>query len=270
MCIIASINRNHQLSRATAAQCFVANSHGAGFAYIEDGRVKIQKGFKDFDSFWAAFEPIQETNHEPKLAHFRVCSAGVIDESNTHPFYIDENHAMVHNGTLHTFKNATAKISDTVIFNHNILRPLFEEFPIFYKSKVGQLLMEEAIGANNKLAILDSDGEIVILNESAGEWVDGIWFSNRSYLPPPPPKKKEEKKYFYTRSDKRKNPKPVGYRAVDDIILIDSSKGDILIEKNALLTIQDINSLTHYYRRQWRSKCKLKNLVYKGIITPIF
>jgi hypothetical protein len=43
-------------------------------------------------------------------------------------------------------------------------------------------LIEFSIGANNKFVFLDSYGDFYIINENAGNWHKGAWYSNKSYL----------------------------------------------------------------------------------------
>lgn len=270
MCIALLLPKNVKLSKETAILCAKANPDGAGFAYVENDRINIKKGYFDFEKFWKDFNEVQENNNETKLVHFRIASAGVKDDFNCHPFRIDEKHAVIHNGTLWGFWQAKAQVSDTFIFTHNILKPMFERDAGLFKTKFGQYLIEETISSYSKLVILGADGEAVIFNESEGVWDDAIngkiWFSNRSYLPPPPPKKKHKKKDKFAYQGIKKA-KPSGYRALQDILAVEE---DICIEKGELLTLRQINQLTHYYRKQWKQRCRKKNLIYRKVIEPIF
>jgi predicted glutamine amidotransferase len=218
-----------------------------------------------FEDFWQTLNKIQTEIKTPMLVHFRIRSAGHVDEQNCHPFYIDEKHALSHNGTLHDFNNPKSPVSDTILFTHNILKPLFDEYPNFYKTKFGRYLIEETIGSYNKITILNNLGEIVIFNESAGEWSGEVWYSNKSYLPVVVKTKKSHKDFRYNGRGKKQ--KASKYRSLEDIL---DEQQDILIIKGEILTAQQINKLTHYYRKEWGHKCKLKHLVRKEIVEPVF
>ena len=51
----------------------------------------------------------------------------------------------------------------------------------FYKNNTIMQLLEYSIGDRNKFVFLDNSGEFHILNEGAGIWDEGVWYSNMSY-----------------------------------------------------------------------------------------
>lgn len=154
------------------------NSHGAGFCYIKKGRVEIEKGFmklKDFEDAYAA--AVKKNKKSPFLIHFRITSMGHSGADNTHPFLFQHG-ALIHNGTI-MGTGATSGVgpSDTAKFADK------------YGPKLSYLNVEthkkefdEALGYN-KVAILYRDGRHQILNEDGGVWLDGVWYSNKHFLP---------------------------------------------------------------------------------------
>jgi hypothetical protein len=42
-------------------------------------------------------------------------------------------------------------------------------------------LVEKAIGSSNKFVLLNNKGEYKIINEKAGVWENGVWYSNSTY-----------------------------------------------------------------------------------------
>jgi glutamine amidotransferase len=236
MCCAIFIPQGSKLPKEHLEQAFKNNSEGGGFAYIENGEVKIQKGFFKFEEMWDAFNAVQQTNNAAKLCHVRKKSYGKIDAENCHPFQIDAQHAISHNGTVWEFSVANASYSDTSAFTLNILKPLFAEYPEFYKTKYGRWLIEEAIGSLNKMIILDANGDYRIFNESEGHWNGAVWYSNKSYEPPPPPKKKS-----------KKHKKSVGWYRPRNGSKKKRIKGYRYPNSTNMLTQQQMNELTHKF-----------------------
>ncbi len=278
MCIAVFKPANQKLKKEILERCYKANGDGCGFAFPMDGRVEIVKGRMEFEEFWNRLDAIQNQGEFPMLAHFRIRSAGDISDENCHPFRINDQHALIHNGTIWDFNAANSKVSDTAVFCHNILKPLFQDYPDFFKTKYGHHLIEKTIGVS-RIIILNAQGEYVIFNESGGEWDDNVWYSNKSYLPPPPKKKNKNKNYHYharqgepggiTGGIRKK--KPHAYVALKNILHVDPNNpnNDICLEAGDILTMQNISALTHHFKKVWKSRrCKLNTLVYKGIIGP--
>jgi hypothetical protein len=89
--------------------------------------------------------------------------------------------AFIHNGTIPKMPKCNIK-SDTAYFNLNVLQLLPDGW--MYNAAIHHLI-EQSIGWS-KLAVLNSDNEVLIINEASGEWdEDGNWYSNKSYIPRP-------------------------------------------------------------------------------------
>lgn len=177
MCVAIVKAQNLRLTRQCLLNCYTANRDGAGFAYVKDGEVCIQKGFFTFDKFWEAFQEFQDL---PALVHFRIATTRAINGKNCHPWRVNDDLVFIHNGMISNCSKDD-DISDTGNFNKYVLQPLMEESPEFWKTSQFKWLVEAAIGKGNKLAFLDSKGEFKIFNEDQGYWDSGVWFSNKSY-----------------------------------------------------------------------------------------
>jgi hypothetical protein len=183
MCIAIFKPESQVISKETLAQCFKANSDGAGFMYVEKGIIKIKKGYFNFDAFYEAYLP-----HENKqcVIHFRIKTHGEINEENCHPFKVDNTTAFIHNGVISNYGNTD--YSDTYMFNEEYLKPLVAEYGIkILQSPQIKKSIESLIGFS-KLVFLFNNNESVIYNESKGVWDAGVWYSNTSYkiyVPPP-------------------------------------------------------------------------------------
>ena len=178
MCIIATKPKGIFISKETAKNCFDNNPDGAGFMFSNDDRLFIRKGFFDFNRFWASYtQAMIKYDNPTSILHFRITTHGLTDKSNCHPFRVNDNLGFAHNGIIH-FVDTDKKCSDTSMFNKTILRRLP---PYFYKNDSILQLIAESIGTNSKLSFLDNKGDYVIVNESAGNWKEDIWYSNDTY-----------------------------------------------------------------------------------------
>jgi predicted glutamine amidotransferase len=125
---------------------------------------------------------------EPVVFHSRYATHGTTNLYNVHPFYLgDESYdqtGMVHNGILPAKFQPDYKDerSDT-----RILASLLGNVP--YNShgipsrRQGKYLAK-VIGAGNKLVFMSMKTgapKVRIVNQEAGVWTDGVWFSNTGY-----------------------------------------------------------------------------------------
>lgn len=178
MCIAIYKPKGKVLSQDTLKECYNFNPDGAGFMYAQDKKLHIEKGFFSYDSFYQAYQ-----KHETKqtVIHFRIKTHGKIDTTNCHPFAINNSIGFVHNGIISGFGDTNH--SDTFGFNNEILQPLVHKWgnlALFQDPIIN--LIEGRIGFS-KLVFLDRHGNHKIMNESKGEWDDGVWYSNNSYKP---------------------------------------------------------------------------------------
>src|SRR5690606_8346893 len=104
------------------------------------------------------------------LAHFRWSTSGRLDYKNTHPHELGDC-LMAHNGVL---SNGTTVLSDTAIWARLVGWRRTEKELL---SKAFREHYEPLIGGGNKIAILGPSGRVSILNESAGHWRKGTWYS---------------------------------------------------------------------------------------------
>jgi predicted glutamine amidotransferase len=192
MCIAIFVPIGRKLSEEAARESFNSNPHGAGFAFVENGEIKVKKGYFDFDSFMKDFNRVNG-NHN-LLVHFRWATHGAQNEANCHPWNINGTHAMIHNGIIEGYGNFRNGRSDTGDFGDFILRPMLAGMddaaltaPWFIE------IMSRAIGDGNKMIILSKSDKVAIFNEHLGHWRGGIWYSNEDYIPLPPKKVKKKK-----------------------------------------------------------------------------
>jgi hypothetical protein len=183
MCIICVKPAGVDIKKAVLKTCFENNPHGAGIALpsIDNKKVIVEKGFFSFNHFWQRYK-FYSTFNKSMLIHFRVATSGKIDKKNCHPWVIDSAHAFVHNGNVQKqIGLQDDDYSDTALFVKHILKPTFAHNKTVWKNSAYKWCIETTIGKNNKMVILDNNGEFVIFNEKEGIWEDGIWFSNDTF-----------------------------------------------------------------------------------------
>jgi hypothetical protein len=186
MCVIVAKPADAHVSlHITLADCWHTNSDGAGIAWYEDGKLRLEKGFmtwSSFSDFWEKHEQRRSWDSVPAVIHFRIATHGLVNKENTHPFWVFPGKlAFAHNGILYgrPIKKRECDISDTQIFNRHYLKQL----PRNFLSNNGiRLFIDDFLGMSNKLAFIDNDGEITIFGEDHGTWDEnGVWFSNTNH-----------------------------------------------------------------------------------------
>lgn len=158
---------------------WIGNPDGGGYSFIRKGKVITRKGLMTLKDFMAIFEVDLKEN--PKAAfsiHFRIRSQGDKSEANTHPFDIAGG-SLIHNGTLDgTGATYGEGESDTCRFAARYKDDLTFDTVTEHKEE-----FEKAIGLHNKMVMLYEKGKHIILNEKAGVWQEGVWYSNHSFKP---------------------------------------------------------------------------------------
>lgn len=248
MCIAILRLENQEISKPVLETCFSNNPDGAGYAYSLNGVLTIKKGFFTFESFWDSYKdiPLEAVS----LIHFRIGTSGELNEENCHPWSITEDICMIHNGVISDFSRKDSKISDTGLFVDEILAPIINKYGIdTLKEPALQYLLVTALGSS-KVITLDKFGIPIIFNEKAGNWVNGVWFSNDSY--------KEDKKKNKTQPNSSSN----DWGTKTHIVFRKNKKHGVVRKGFGidLLTDREVRALKSEYR------CKIKKLIKNGIL----
>jgi len=83
-----------------------------------------------------------------------------------------------HDGILDIDVPLHSNINDTQIFNNSFMKGLPNNF---VQNDTIMALIEYTIGNRNKFVFMDATGQFYILNENAGKWDNGAWYSNETY-----------------------------------------------------------------------------------------
>ena len=181
MCIAIVKPQGTTITDEELKNCFETNPHGSGVAYVEKstGKLTVIKGIFKVDNFIKAVRLAEMDSIGAILIHSRIATSGLHDTNNCHPHKVNNKTVMIHNGVLNIKVPKDSKVSDTVLYIKEYLEELPEDF-IYNKAILK--LMEAHIGTFNKFCFLNNKGDYAIVNEKAGHWNKGIWFSNDSYV----------------------------------------------------------------------------------------
>ncbi len=164
-----------------------SNPHGHGFAIITGSRIVTGHGM-NADEVIDTFARVRAQHPRgPALFHSRYATHGTRTIGNCHPFRLggDQRTVLAHNGVLpkRVHPGAYDWRSDTRIAAEDYL-PTAPFGSI--DTHRGFRGLESWLGSS-KLLILTVDQafdqQVYLFGESKGQWDNGIWYSNTSYLP---------------------------------------------------------------------------------------
>lgn len=180
MCIAVYKPKTGKITRKRLEDAYNANPDGCGMVWFDGIILHTKKGCYDFDKFYSLYSTIAQSADAGMIIHFRTASSGSIDDEHCHPFFVNDNLAFVENGNLFEFSNFFAKWQDKKTdvqrFNEHILQRLPDNFLANFD--IRQALEEYCRRNFTKMIFMDNYGKVDIINEAAGEWIDGAWYSN--------------------------------------------------------------------------------------------
>lgn len=180
MCIAILKTKEGNITDEELKNCFNNNPDGAGIAYTVKNHLIIEKGIFDVKKFIKKVRKAETVCDGNMLIHCRISTSGNIDEENSHPFFVNSNLALIHNGVLDIDVPKNSPKNDTRIYIESYLQG-FTTHDLIHNEALKNLI-GFSIGTN-KFVMLNSANEYAIINEDYGHWVNGTWFSNHSYEP---------------------------------------------------------------------------------------
>lgn len=113
------------------------------------------------------------------IIHFRMKTHGDIDMENCHPYEVIKDEMwLAHNGILSYGNKENPKMSDTWHYIKDFIKPMLEQTPDALANPYIRGYIGSHIGSSNKFGLMDSKGNVFIVNKHAGVTYDGIWYSN--------------------------------------------------------------------------------------------
>lgn len=180
MCIIIVANANKKISNRIIKQAYKNNPDGFGIAASVNGKLEVIKGLYKPSKIIKIYNQLRTKASGDIVLHFRIATRGNVTDSLCHPFYVNKDLVMFHNGVEidediagHSCSNKDE--SDTKAFVNNILKNFKKGFQ---KNKNIMNMISKSVGDNNRLCFLDSNG--VTTYSSSDLWVEskGILYSN--------------------------------------------------------------------------------------------
>ncbi len=161
-------------------QAWNGNKDGGGISYYKNKKTIIEKTMSNCKTFYSLYNHAYNESDGDILIHFRYATHGTISVENTHPFKIGANTTFIHNGMLPHMELRHEKHSDTYMLNE-----MMKKLPVgFIREEKSRNIIENYIGGGNKLVFLHH-GVGYIINEKAGHWKNGSWYSNYCYIETP-------------------------------------------------------------------------------------
>lgn len=170
----------------------IINEDGHGYAIVAGDRLIVGKNLDAADLINEFAEVRAEYLDGPAMFHSRFSTHGKTNVENCHPFHVggDPLTVMAHNGVLPNNVHPGKKDnrSDTRIAAEDFIPSLGHLNWRKTRQRVTRWMTPF-----NKIVVLTVNpnygANAYILNEKAGVWDEGIWYSNDGYLP---------SKYTYT------------------------------------------------------------------------
>ena len=193
MCIIIAKEKNGRLPKEEELKrSFEYNSDGAGFMYVDNGEVVVDKGYMTWNSFIGHYEKLLKryNNFKDKslVIHCRIGTSGKNTPGNTHPYPISDNAkvlrkkhfrtdiAMAHNGIIKNYGTPTG-LNDTQEFIKEYLYPVHKNYKDFYENNRFMEGLKEITGS--KLVFLTKEDKLYFVGEFVQD--NGLSFSNTTY-----------------------------------------------------------------------------------------
>ena len=164
------------------------NPDGAGFMYLDGGKVQIVKGLMSYSAFQNALAQVRDKVDSPFVFHFRIATHGGISPEMTQPFPLTSSGrqlratrttadtGIAHNGII-MLCNDARKMSDTAQFISQYMTRICTGRAPF--DDINLDIIESCI--DSKMCILEASGAVHILGHG---WLEdgGLLYSNSSYL----------------------------------------------------------------------------------------
>lgn len=156
------------------ADVYASNSDGLGVMYSDGRKLHVHKVLPKSAAEARRFIESLPDSDQMIACHWRMKTHGLIDMANCHPYQVNADTYLAHNGVLHTGNAADPEKSDTWHFINDYLSAVPTDTlhnPQFLRL-VGEFVK------NNRFAIMSADGRLSVVNREQGIETHGIWFSN--------------------------------------------------------------------------------------------
>lgn len=180
MCLIflKPKNAKNYLTYERFCNALENNPHSIGIVFRNDkGIIEIRRYVNPEKGKKEIYDIIADKKEF--AIHFRYTTHGGTNLYNCHPFIVNKDLCLMHNGVMSDFGHIDESKSDTRAFTEYFLRPYIEQEGIgVIKDKQFIEDVGKVVGSYNKILLIDKDFNWSIINESSGIWKEGCWMSN--------------------------------------------------------------------------------------------
>lgn len=180
MCIIIYTESGAKIPETVLRDQWDANSDGAGIMYSDGKNIYHTKGLMSYNDFMVAYHSALKITNKIAI-HFRKKSHGVVSEDNTHPFLVNKNIGLMHNGTISRCSpEKKDHRSDTAIFADK-LSSLLEELndSALFSEKFLDFI-QPFVGLS-RILFMNNLGNVSIINRDLWSEKNGILYSAKPY-----------------------------------------------------------------------------------------
>lgn len=221
MCLLVFSEAGSKIDISRLEQAALNNPDGFGFA-IHCGDSIIRDKGMDFYEVLEKFEKQRAIHHGHAMFHLRIATHGSVNKKNCHPFVVgnDARTVLGHNGVLPFEMPKNDVRSDTKYFAE-VLLPKHGGVVALNDPEYREKLAKQITGSKFVIMTADprADKQWYIINEQAGHWDEGVWWSNKSYEKWIPAPKFVKSLWGYDSYYTPTPPDPIGEYIVNEYIL---------------------------------------------------
>lgn len=149
------------------------NPHGWGLMSFKEGQFTVLKGMNNYNL------DLKTVEGSPYVLHLRWATHGPKVTANCHPFEITPRLHMAHNGVIDV-EITNPWQSDSFHFAAKLALMGLDKDSI--QDENVQKYLGDMVTFRNKLAFMDDEGRITLINEEMGVWDGEVWHSNNISL----------------------------------------------------------------------------------------
>ena len=188
MCLMLFNPTLNPIPSSYISRAFAINHNGFGAMWAENGKIETIQGMYNESEIHDIFKMLDGKVY---AAHFRMATSGRVNKEMTHPFPVltvkedDVDLYVMHNGVFSNYE-PTDVLSDTAVFAKSmsgVFRNIKTTEPLWEEDSIKEL--GDHISKSNKVLFMRGDGKVSIINEDAGLYENGVWYSNRYSIADP-------------------------------------------------------------------------------------
>ena len=180
MCIIIVANKNKKIPNEHIKLASELNCDGFGMSASVNNKLFVYKSISmNSDDIIRLYNSIRQVATGDIVLHFRLATHGDASDKLCHPFHVNKDLVMFHNGVIRDsisgYNEHNKNESDTKAFVNNVLKNFKKGFQ---NNETIMNIINETLGEYNKLCFLDNTGKTTYTSSS--KWVEynGMLYSN--------------------------------------------------------------------------------------------